>query len=475
MVDSWTNFQNVYAAAQPQLERWASTLTEVQAAEEEFWPTMAQYGVAYNLLILQKLKRGKLRSIKQKLGNAWTSDLAAMVDAGVLFAIDMSIFESANTTKVDGFERFTPATITLLKQDPATKRLTPILIRVAGKNGANAQVFTAAQSASAWLYAMLAAKTSVTVWGIWLGHVYQYHIITAAMQMTMFEELPKGHPVRDLLEPQSNYLIGFDDVLLLLWRHIAPPTSICSPGQFLELLNAFADGRPFERDDPRKALQDLGIEAADFTVDTPWDAYPIVGYFLEVWDACEAFVNDVVSVFYHNDQAVEDDKQLQEWISESEDWLDGNIQGLPDVDTRAELSDILTSLIYRITMHGISRPMNTANPAMTFVPNFPPCLQNADIPAPTANIETKTLMEYLPRTGTIGVMMTFYFTFAFSEPYEPLIPADGNTGNLYFADGDPQDPRNQALIRFREAMTAFMKKYEGDTLQLHQWPLNIET
>jgi len=44
-----------------------------------------------------------------------------------------------------------------------------------------------ARSASpgAWLYALQAAKTSVTVYGIWLGHVYHWHLVTAAMQMTM--------------------------------------------------------------------------------------------------------------------------------------------------------------------------------------------------------------------------------------------------------------------------------------------------
>ena len=51
----------------------------------------------------------------------------------------------------------------------------------------------------AWLYALQAAKTSITVWGIWLGHVYHWHIVTAAMQMTMYNHLPAGHPLWPLL------------------------------------------------------------------------------------------------------------------------------------------------------------------------------------------------------------------------------------------------------------------------------------
>ncbi|MEK6237625.1 MAG: hypothetical protein N2C14_23200, partial [Planctomycetales bacterium] len=220
---SWTNFENVYKNAQPLLAKWAATMTDPATAEEEFWPTIAKHGVGYNLLVLQKLTRENYLDVKRKLGAGWTAEHLSLLDDGLLYAIDMTIFETVRRNKVDGCDRFTPATITLLEQDADAKTLKPILIRVAGERGSSALNFTAkTASPSAWLYAMLAAKTSVTVHGIWLGHVYQWHIVTAAMQMTMFNELSDGHPVRELLAPQSDYLFGFDDVILLLWRQIAP-------------------------------------------------------------------------------------------------------------------------------------------------------------------------------------------------------------------------------------------------------------
>ena len=321
---------------------------------------------------------------------------------------------------------------------------------------------------------MLAAKTSVTVYGIWLGHVYQWHIVTAAMQMTMYNELPASHPVYELLAPQSSYLFGFDDILLFLWRQIAPPTSISTPYQFLGLLNEFANGRPFAADNPKQAIADLGLDGADFTIDTPWDQYPIVAYYLEIWDASEAYVGAVVGASYSNDKAVEKDRDLQSWLSESEERFEGNVEDLPEVETRAALTELLTSLIYRITMHGVSRMGNTADPAMTFVPNFPPCIQNSTIPDPNVDFDTSTLLSYLPRTGTIGLMMTFYFTFGFTTPYVPFIPDGGVEADLYYPGGT-NDPRNKALIRFRQALAAFIDKYQSENPQTHQWPRNIET
>ena len=141
---SWTTFQDVYEKAQPLLGGWAATLTDVPTAEAEFWPTFATYGVGYNLLVLQKLTRGTYRTVRRKLGRAWTDDYSRLLDQGRLYAIDMSIFEAVRPNKVDGFERFTPASITLLEQDPDTKALKPVLIRIAGAKGAGAQNYTAA-------------------------------------------------------------------------------------------------------------------------------------------------------------------------------------------------------------------------------------------------------------------------------------------------------------------------------------------
>ena len=125
------------------LAKWAATLTDVATAEEEFWPTMAKHGVAYNLLVLQKLTRDNYLKIKRKLGNAWTSEHLSILDEGRLYVIDMSLFETVRPNMVDGFERFTPASITLLEQDAATKAIKPVLIRVAGSGGAGAQNYSA--------------------------------------------------------------------------------------------------------------------------------------------------------------------------------------------------------------------------------------------------------------------------------------------------------------------------------------------
>jgi hypothetical protein len=144
------------------------------------------------------------------------------------------------------------------------------------------------------------------------------------------------------------------------------------------------------------------------------------------------------------------------------------------MNNRAALERVLTSLLYRVTVHGIARLQSTANPALTFVANFPHCLQRTDIPRPRARLSTRTLLTYLPNTETIGEAVNFYFIFAFSTPYEPFIPLRGVDAQLFFPGGRG-DRRNRALIDFRNGLAAFINDYQPDEPQRFQWPLNIET
>lgn len=474
---SWSQYYNIDEEAQDKLEEWAGALTDVAIANRAFWPTIANYGLAYNLMVLEKVTPDQLPALQVEYGEDWSSQMTDWSKEGLLYAIDMTIYANLEVQEVADFPRFTPSTYTLLKQDPVTKDLTPVGIWVAGYEGTD-RVFYSPETATAgaWLYALQAAKVSVTVYGIWSGHVYHWHIVTASMQMYLYENFEQEHVIYQLLQPISNYLISFDDALLLLWGGIAPPTSMSTAKIYLEFTNSYAEGRNFFDDDPINTLKSQGIQQEHFTQDPqqPWDKFKLVGQSLEIWMATEKYIATFVAHSYASDQAVQQDEALQNWMAACSHSRKGNIKGLPKMATREALINVLTSFVYRITVHGTSRLIPVANPALSFVGNFPPCLQRTDRPAPDQALSTKELMTYLPNVGTIGEMMNFYNTFSFSAPYEPLLPLEGIERKLFFDNENPEDPRNKALMVFREDIRVFMDKYVGDGL-IHQWPLNIET
>jgi Lipoxygenase len=470
---SWTTFPDVYEVGLPRLEDWAQTVdvTRPDKATEAFFPNIAHEGLAYNLLLLNKVRSADVGTWRDLFGTTWTTALDAAAHAGLLYVIDLRIYETLQPQQVGGFPRFTPSTVVVLLQDAATKALTPELIRVAGGNNQPKTFSRESATASSWVYALQAAKVSLTVYGIWIGHVHHWHIVTAAMQMTMFECLSATNPVRKLLEPHSSYLIPFDDVLFLKWSAAAPPTSIASAWQFLELLDLYSDGREFFDDDPTAELDQLGLSGADFSLREPWDQYPVVGQLLAIWDATGRYVDTHVDRAYPDDQAVEGDQELDDWMTASGKEDRGNVRGLPAMDSKLSLKRVLHSLMYRITAHGFARLWRSGEPALTFVANFPPCLQDATVPEPTDNFDTRALQRFLPRTGTIGEMVQFYFPFHFSTPYVPFVASAGPETELFFDD----EASNQALIELRRFIVGFIESFEPETPQIWQWPRNIET
>jgi hypothetical protein len=469
---SWTTLPDVYSLGQPRLDEFAATVdvTQPDRATEAFFPTIARYGRSYNLLLTRKVRSADTDQWRPLFGAAWTPELDGAAAAGLLYVIDLRIYETMKAQQIAGAPRFTPGTVTVLVQDAVTKALTPELVRVAGDNNEPKIFSRGSATGSAWVYALQAAKVSVTVYGIWLGHVYQWHLVTAAMVMTMFQTLPAGNPARRLLEPQSSFLIPFDDVLFLQWSAAAPPTSVATSRQFLQLIDDYAAGRRFFDDDPVTQLERLGVTEADFTVDEPWDQFPIAGDLLAIWDATGRYVDTYVDHAYATDRDVERDLPLRKWMTESGDPDGGNIRGLPALDTKDALKRVLHSLIYRITAHGTSRLYRSANPVLTFVANFPPCLQDAAIPSPTDRFDTKALHRYLPNTGTIGSMLHFYFIFWATPPYVPFVPLEGTGTDLFFDD----EKSNDALIELRQFVIDFVETHEPDTPQIWQWERNIE-
>jgi hypothetical protein len=135
---------------------------------------------------------------------------------------------------------------------------------------------------------------------------------------------------------------------------------------------------------------------------------------------------------------------------------------------------VVTSVLYRITFHGMGRLRSIGTPLPTFAPNYPPCLQSTTIPDPQAPLSTADLLRtYLPNTGSLGKLVSFYDIFSFSAPYVPVVPYQGPEDELFF-DQAVHPEANQALIQFRNKIQDVIRRLQPDWAQLGQWPRNIE-
>jgi hypothetical protein len=469
---AWTTFQDLFRQGYSRLDTYVAALTDPEAATRQFWPMIRSTALPYNLFVLRKLTAAMAADYRTNFGGGWLSEYDDLLNAGNLYGIDMTVFSGLEPEKLsNGTARFTPNSMSLLTMD-RTKNLAPIAVYVADpQNVNNAQTYT--PKSDAWIYALLAVKTSMTVYGIWLGHVYTQHIVTAAMVMATLNTLPSNNIIYQLLAAQCDYIVAFDLILMLAWSSIAPPTSISDTGKFLTLCNAFSANHDFFSTDPANMLATLN--PADFSDpaidDQPWNLYPNVQVVNKIWAMVATYVDVVVDAGYANDAAVAADKDLANGIEFAS--TTGKVAGLPKMASTAALKAVVTSILYRITYHGMGRLRNVGAPEPPFAPNYPPCLQNTTIPDPAAPLSTADLLTYLPNTGTLGSLISFYYTFAYNAPYLPLVPNKGPADELFF-DQIKYPTANQALIDFRKGIESFIAWFQPDWAQTGQWPRNIE-
>ena len=328
---AWTKFEGLDEIAKPYLPDFVASLTDADAATKQFWPTIGNHSFVHNFIVLEKIRDAQAESIKQRFGDAWGSEgMEASYKEGNLFALDLTVFDAIASTAKTASGRYTHATFTVLRRDPKTKALEPVAVWISGKNvDGRPRIYTRAKATSgAWLYALQAVKVSVTVCGIFLRHVYLWHVVPATMQMTMYNTLPTKHPVYQLMAPQSKYTIALDETLLLLWQAGKPSSSLDTALQYLKLCDEFAKDRGFYDDDPKVAIERLGLREEEFSTASPWDGYATVKDSLELWDATEKYADTCVDTIYQDDAAVAKDQALQAWIAASGSVDQGNVQGL---------------------------------------------------------------------------------------------------------------------------------------------------
>lgn len=649
----WTTYEQVDSRAArlstgapantPPIPGFRDALTDAIAGTRMFWTNIARYWNPFGVIPIRLVTAADVPFLRARFGAEWVDPpMRQMILDGTLFMLDMTIFESMDPPTASSSTRFSPSTLTLFELDAPNATFIPFLIRVS--DGRNTQVYcgplipvvagfaipsftpTVASTPGAWLYALQALKASTTCWGIWLGHVYRYHIVSTAMQMTMYQRLPPLHPVRQILGRQSKYTIGFDAVLLTVWS-FPPPTSCGTSIEFLQLIDAFAAGRAFFSDDPegspagalasqglamltfsteflrpgdinlpvfaavlnaertaaipgtdpvarailaapsfRQSTLDLlvaygGAEdaalatalaadlnsfigvagvltgpaalagfllhpdtAAERASPTPgrpailnrmllqdaypaaisimqWNRYPVAHYVVSIHRIITRYVAALMTAIYTGGPTAPVDALTQRWLDRSR--TDGNIQGLPpSPNTVGQLAAILTSLLYRITAHGMARLAPVGNPGLSWVGNFPPCLEDSRIPDPAnpagtatpSDLSTAQLLAFMPKTGTIGEMISFIFSFGFTDNFEPLIPVpSANTTGLTNYEVYPfhllPPACDTALATCRTEMIGFMRHFIADqnrlndpavmnfsatAQQIHQWELSIE-
>jgi len=226
-------------------------------------------------------------------------------------------------------------------------------------------VFTPKDTETDWLLAKIYLKCADFQVHALKSHWLSTHLVMEPFAVSCIRNLPPCHPIYCLIWPHIRYVIAINV--------IGRDTLLNHGGVFDEILAVHTT------EFIRKCYSDWTVEDLNFpetikkrgVEDVPKYYYKEDG--LVIWAAVEKFVGRIILEFYRTNGNVQQDTELQDWIS------DVATNGLRDhiydkIDTIEQLVTLVTGIIWTCTAGHAA--INTPQmDYMTFIPNYPASLR----------------------------------------------------------------------------------------------------
>ncbi|XP_057216414.1 polyunsaturated fatty acid lipoxygenase ALOX8-like isoform X2 [Triplophysa rosa] len=242
------------------------------------------------------------------------SSLKREMEKGRVYLLDYEILDQLPDNTVSGKQTYLTAPLCLLHYNQI-EELKPIAIQLQQSPGPQNPVFLPSDSAADWLLAKIWVHNSDFIVHQLLSHLLRTHLVGEVCCTATLRHLPEIHP----LYQSMSWSLEAVKLLLARGTQRLRYSSMCVP------------------DD----LRCRGL-----------DTLPICYYAqdaIRVWDALHRFVEGWSSLYYCNDEDVQQDCELQNWIREifMEGFLGLIHIGIPQsFQTTAEMCKFVTMVIF---------------------------------------------------------------------------------------------------------------------------------
>ncbi|XP_008835956.1 arachidonate 5-lipoxygenase isoform X2 [Nannospalax galili] len=299
-----------------------------------------------------------------------------------------------------------------------------------------------------WLLAKIWVRSSDFHVHQTITHLLRTHLVSEVFGIALYRQLPAVHPIFKLLVAHVRFTIAINTK--------AREQLICEYGLF-DKANATGGGGHVQM--VQRAVQDLtysslcfpeAIKARgmDSTKDIPYYFYRDDG--LLVWEAIQTFTAEVVGIYYEDDQVVEEDQELQDFVKDV--YVYGmrgrKASGFPkSIKSREKLSEYLTVVIFTASAQHAAVNFGQYD-WCSWIPNAPPTMR---APPPTAKgvVTIEQIVDTLPDRGRscwhLGAVWALS-QFQDSELFLGMYPEE------HFIE----KPVKEAMTRFRKNLEAIV-------------------
>eukprot|EP00904_Undaria_pinnatifida_P007087 jgi/Undpi1/3508/HiC_scaffold_16.g06880.m1 len=345
---------------------------------------------------------------------AFKGKVDSLLAAGKLFVVDHELLDGmSTTTTVDGWTKYLAPSIALFEMvDDDLLPIKPIGIQV-------------------------------------VSHLGNTHVVLEGALVSMHRQLPKEHPLYDLLHPhvEGTAFINFyaQDRLIaeggtvdkLTANAISESWDLCLAQTLDRISSDFS---------PEADFAHRGMTKEDFP-----GRYMYRDVGTQYWEATHTWVKEYLDIYYASDKDIEEDYELQAFITEMTDtaamkWLE---EYKTTSDKKALITRVFASLIYSAsTLHAaVNFPQK---PSMSFVPS---CPASVYAPPPTDK-SPRTHEDYMQYLVPMELALTHVAVLT-------LLGSIHHTQLGEYAHDNFEDDRvNVPLRKFQEAIDDIQEELE---------------
>uniref|UniRef100_A0A8C7LL47 Lipoxygenase domain-containing protein n=2 Tax=Oncorhynchus mykiss TaxID=8022 RepID=A0A8C7LL47_ONCMY len=271
------------------------------------------------------------------------SSLEQELERGSIFLLDYEMLEGVPANVINGKQQFLAAPLVLLHLNQEGE-LKPIAIQLQQAPGPQNPVFLPSDPGPDWLLAKTWVRCSDFQCHQLSSHFLRTHLLGEVCCTATLRQLPEVHPLHQLLMPHIKTTLQINIQ--------ARASLLAANGVFDKAVGCGLEALPvlLSRATERLRYRSLCVpdDLADRGIHTLKHCY-YAHDALRVWTALHRFVSGWVDVYYLGDQDVEQDSELQSWITEiyTHGFLQLPHSGCPQsFQTKPELSQFVTMVIY---------------------------------------------------------------------------------------------------------------------------------
>ncbi|KAF4077390.1 hypothetical protein AMELA_G00207560 [Ameiurus melas] len=357
------------------------------------------------------------------------SSLEQELERGTIFLLDYEVLDQLPANVINGRQTYLAAPLCLLHYNQHGE-LKPIAIQLQKTAGPQNPVFLPSDSAPDWLLAKIWVRNADFQVHQLLSHFLCTHLIGEVCCIATLRKLPEIHPLHQLLMPHLKNSLQIN---------IQARASLLGPnGVFDRAIGCGIKALPIMLSRGTDRLRYTSLCVPDDLKERGLDKLPNCYYAqdaLRVWNVLQRFVASWVELYYHDDQEVQCDSELQSWIQEihTEGFLGLTHTGFPQsFQTTTELSKYITMVIFACS--ALHSAVNFSQVDFNlWLPNCPASMSRPP-PQVKGSVTEEDLLSFLPDVNsTCSVLIVLSLLSKPALDYVPLC----QYREWYFSSGAP--------------------------------------